>query len=130
VTEWLTVDAMLPSPGQGALAVECRGDDNEIRELVQTLSHAPTEAALTAERAFLARLGAGCAAAVGAYATIDLDNQLTLRAMIGAADGRAVRGTETGTPASALEMGERLADQLLAAGGRELVAEGERWSVA
>jgi hydroxymethylbilane synthase len=130
VTEWLAVDAMLPSPGQGALAVEIRADDTQIRELVRPLSHSPTEAALIAERAFLAQLGAGCAAAVGAYGTIDLDGQLTLRAMIGSADGRAVRGTETGRSTSAIEMGERLADRLLAMGGRELVAESERRSVA
>lgn len=130
VTEWLAVDAMLPSPGQGALAVEVRADDTEIGELVHALSHSPTEIALTAERAFLARLGAGCAAAVGAYGTIGLDDQLTLRAMIGAADGRSVHGTETGRSTCALEMGERLADRLLAVGGRELVAESERRSVA
>jgi len=130
VTEWLSVDAMLPSPGQGALAVEVRGDDPEVWDLVQPLAHSPTAIALAAERGFLARLGAGCSAAVGAYGTVGTDGQVTLRAMIGAPDGRSVTGTESGAGASAEALGERLANRLLAAGGREIAAEGQRWSVA
>jgi len=129
VTEWLPADSMLPSPGQGALAVEVRADDVELHDLVRPLAHAPTEAALTAERAFLARLGAGCAAAVGAYATLGDDNRLTLRAMIGTADGRSVRWRETNDRDGATELGERVADRLLATGGRELAAESERRSL-
>jgi len=128
-TEWLSADSMLPSPGQGALAVEVRADDVELHDLVRPLAHAPTEAALTAERAFLARLGAGCAAAVGAYATLGDDNRLTLRAMIGTADGRSVRWRETNDRDGATELGERVADRLLATGGRELAAESERRSL-
>ena len=123
VTEWLSTESMLPSPGQGALAVEIRADDDELHELVRPLAHAPTEAALTTERAFLARLGAGCAAAVGAYATLDEHDRITVRAMIGTADGRSVRGHDTGDSAHAAQLGERVADHLLAIGGRELVAE-------
>jgi hydroxymethylbilane synthase len=131
VTEWLSVESMVPSPGQGALAVEVRAEDAELRELVRPLAHAPTEAALAAERAFLARLGAGCAAAVGAYATLGDDGRLTVCAMIGTPDGRSVRGRETGDRARAAELGERIADGLLVAGGRELVAEsGRRAGVA
>jgi len=125
VTEWLSAEEMLPSPGQGALAVEIRADDAELRDLVRPLAHLPTEAALTAERAFLARLGAGCAAAVGAYATLGADDCLTLRAMIGTADGRSVRWRETSDRADAAGLGERVADSLLTAGGRELAAASE-----
>jgi hydroxymethylbilane synthase len=130
VSEWLSVETMLPSPGQGALAVEIRADDAEVRELVRPLAHQPTVIALTAERGFLARLGAGCAAAVGGYGTVDAEGQVTLRAMIGAPDGRSVKGTETGASASAEAIGVRLADRLLASGGREIAAEGQRSSVA
>ena len=126
VTEWLPVDVMVPSPGQGALALEIRADDAELRALVRPLAHAATTAALVAERAYLARLGAGCAAAVGAYATLDTEHQLTLRAVIGTADGRSVRAVETDHAERAAALGERMADGLLAAGGRELVAESER----
>ena len=129
VTEWLSAESMLPSPGQGALAVEIRADDVELRDLVRPLAHAPTEAALAAERAFLARLGAGCAAAVGAYATLGDDDRLTLRAMIGTADGRSVRWCDSDDRGGASALGERVADHLLNTGGRELAAESERPSL-
>ena len=129
VTEWLSAESMLPSPGQGALAVEIRADGDELQDLVRPLAHAPTEAALAAERAFLARLGAGCAAAVGAYATLGDDDRLTLRAMIGTADGRSVRWRENGDRGGASALGERVADHLLNTGGRELAAESERPSL-
>jgi hydroxymethylbilane synthase len=130
ITEWLPPETMLPSPGQGALAIEVRANDSELRAMVQPLAHWATEAALTAERAFLEQLGVGCAAAVGAYATLEVDGRLTLRAMIGASDGRSVRGRETGQPTRATEIGDALAERLLASGGRELVSESERGSVA
>ena len=129
VTEWLSAESMLPSPGQGALAVEMRAADVELQDLVRPLAHAPTEAALTAERAFLARLGAGCAAAVGGYATLGDDDRLTLRAMIGTADGRSVRWRESSDRGDASALGERVADHLLNIGGRELAAESERPSL-
>lgn len=122
VTEWLPVERMLPAAGQGALALEVRADDAELIAMIQPLSHPPTEAAVTAERAFLARLGAGCAAAVGAHATLGADGRLTLDAMIGTPDGRTVRGRETAGAANAAALGETLADRLLAMGGQELVA--------
>jgi hydroxymethylbilane synthase len=129
VTEWLPVDSFLPSPGQGALAIEVRADDGEARALVGPLAHQPTETALAAERAFLAQLGVGCAAAVGAYASVSRGGSLTLRAMIGAPDGRSVRGEATDAASRAVELGESLADRLLATGGRALVDESERGSV-
>jgi hydroxymethylbilane synthase len=129
VTEWLPVDSFLPSPGQGALAIEVRADDAEARTLVGPLAHQPTEAALAAERAFLAQLGVGCAAAVGAYASVKRGGSLTLRAMIGAPDGRSVRGEATDVATRAVELGESLAERLLATGGRALVDECERGSV-
>jgi len=129
VTEWLPAESFLPSPGQGALAIEIRATDADVRQLCRPLAHAPTEGALTAERAFLAHLGVGCAAAVGAYATVDRGDALTLRAMIGAPDGRSVSGDATDRTDRATELGESLAARLLAAGGRALVDECERGSV-
>lgn len=124
VTEWLAIDAMLPAPGQGALAVEVRSSDDALRALLRPLAHARTEAALTAERAFLARLGAGCAAAVGAYAAFVESDTLRLTAMIGTPDGRAiVRGEEQAPAAAASALGTALADRLLTKGGRALLQE-------
>src|SRR5271169_5267482 len=61
-------DSMVPSPGQGALAVECRADDAELTGLLATIDHQQSRAAVTAERGLLAALEAGCSAPVGAYA--------------------------------------------------------------
>lgn len=69
VSEIFEPDAMIPAPGQGALAVECRTDDTSLTELLAAIDHPPTRAAVTAERSLLAALEAGCSAPVGAYAT-------------------------------------------------------------
>src|SRR6201997_1414124 len=69
VSEIFEPDDMVPAPGQGALAVECRAADTELTELLGRVDHAPTRAAVTAERSLLAALEAGCSAPVGAYAT-------------------------------------------------------------
>jgi hydroxymethylbilane synthase len=70
ITEVFEADDMLPAPGQGALAVECRADDAELIELLATIDHPTTRVAVTAERSLLAALEAGCSAPVGGYATV------------------------------------------------------------
>ena len=71
VTEWLEADAMLPAPGQGALAIQCRADDDAILALLAEIDEPQARAETTAERAFLRALGAGCAAPVAALAIGD-----------------------------------------------------------
>jgi hydroxymethylbilane synthase len=115
-TEWLDPALVLPAVGQGAIAVEVRADDERTLALVAPLDHAPTSAAVTAERAFLTRLGAGCAAAIAAHATVTGD-ELSVTALIGAPDGRHVRGTRSGPVAEAEHLGDGLASELLEAGG-------------
>jgi hydroxymethylbilane synthase len=85
ITERLKLDDMLPAPGQGALAVQCRDELNSLKWLVP-LNDAATELAVTAERAFLAGLGGGCSLPVAAYAGIDGDT-LNLRGRVTAPDG-------------------------------------------
>lgn len=124
-TEWLDSTVMIPSVAQGAIAIEVRVNDQEILDIVAPLDHAPTASAVTAERAFLARLGAGCTAAVAAYATLVGDDELSLVGLIGAPDGRHVRGMRAGAVADAERLGDGLASELLTAGGAaflELVA--------
>lgn len=117
-TEWIPVDVMLPMVSQGAIALETRANDPWAIAIARTLAHPPTETAVRAERGFLARLGAGCSAAVAAHATIAGDT-LTLQAMIGAPDGRLVRGTREGAAADAEAIGASLAEWLVANGGAE-----------
>jgi len=121
ITEILPPEIMLPAVGQGALAVEVRADDKRIRSLVAPLDHPPTRAAVTAERAFLARLGGGCHAPVGAYAEVD-GHQIRLRALVASPDGRTiVRGARQGTTSEAEAVGRALAEDLLARGADALV---------
>lgn len=123
VTEWLPTTALLPAPGQGALALEARADDDAVHTMVESLAHAGTTVALRAERGFLAHLGAGCAGALAALATVTSDGAVTLEAMIGAPDGRLVRGSRLAPIAQSLELGPLLAEELLARGGRELLPD-------
>ncbi|MYA19816.1 MAG: hydroxymethylbilane synthase [Chloroflexi bacterium] len=102
----------LPSPGQGALAVQCRSDDAATRELLAGIDDAETRAAVEAERGILAELGSGCTVPVGAYAQI-ADGLLALRAMIGddAGDGASF-GDAAGPADEAESLGRGLAAQL------------------
>jgi hydroxymethylbilane synthase len=122
VSEYL--DAMLPAPGQGALAVQCRAGDEAVLELLAPIDHAPTGAATAAERGFLRALGAGCTAPVAARAE-PCDDQLQgavrLEGLVASVDGsQVVRVSGEGMPE---EVGDRLAREALAAGAREILDE-------
>lgn len=107
-----TVDEMIPAVGQGALAVQVRDDDAEANELARAIDHADTRAAVTAERAFLERLGAGCRMPVGAHATV-AGASITLRTMIAHGD-EIVRERDDAPLAEARELGERCGARALA----------------
>jgi hydroxymethylbilane synthase len=125
ITETLDPMLMLPAPAQGALAVECRADDADLVELLAALDHAPSRAAVTAERAMLATLEAGCSAPVAAYAELaegETGDEIYLRGAVISPDGaRAIRLSRTGTPADAAEIGKALAADLLDAGADTLM---------
>jgi len=132
VTESLEPVQMLPAPSQGALAVECRSDDPEMIELLAALDHAPSRAAVIAERSLLAELEAGCTAPVGAIAEVveSLDDdgrvieELSVRGCAAAMDGSDVlRASAVGAPGKAEELGRRVARELLELGARELMVE-------
>ena len=126
VTEVLDPIQMLPAPGQGALAVECREDDDRVLAALRPLDDADTRAAVTAERAILAELEAGCAAPVGALAEVvdDVDGPvLSLRAVVAATDGSSdLRRSATGPLEQAEELGRRLA-RTLGADGAPAIAD-------
>jgi hydroxymethylbilane synthase len=143
-TELLDPALMLPAPAQGALAVECRTEDAELVGILSGLDHAPTRAAVTAERALLAALEAGCSAPVAALATVAGDQggwvaggdradrvaggghgeELYLRgAVISPDGGQSVRLSRAGTLAGAWEVGLALAADLLAAGADTILGD-------
>ena len=121
ITEWLDPIRIIPSVGQGALAVEVRADDGLTLNLVQRLDHRETRAAVTAERAFLAELGAGCRAAAGAHARVE-GRRLDIIALIGSVDGRSVRSMRSGDVTRPAELGSSLARELLRDGGAAFLA--------
>lgn len=112
ITEYLSLDVMLPAPGQGALAVETRADDADTRALVTLLDHAPTRAATNAERAFLRALGGGCRTPIAAYGEVNGD-ALHLRGLIANEDGtRVARGEARGDVTETEMLGNDLANKL------------------
>jgi len=125
VTEVLDPLQMLPAPGQGALAVECRADD-DLAAALAVLDDPATRAATDAERAVLATLEGGCSAPVGALAEVvegDDGDELWLRAVAMSTDGElSVRMSATGSPADAADLGARLAKEMLADGAADLQA--------
>lgn len=125
ITEVLPVDRCTPAPGQGALAVECRTDlaDQLLAEALADLDHAATRAAVTAERALLAALEAGCSAPVGAYAVIDRHELALTGAVADIAGGKVIRMSTTGPTTAPEQLGELLAARLLTAGAANLMGE-------
>ena len=126
-TEVLDPIQVLPAPGQGALAVECRADD-ELRDVVHNaIDHTPSRACVEAERALLADLEAGCSAPVGALAEVaegDLGDELWVRAVALSPDGAlSVRRSASGPLDHPIELGQKLAAEMLSEGAAELINE-------
>jgi hydroxymethylbilane synthase len=123
VAEVFEPEQMLPAPGQGALAVECRADRADLLAVLATLDDAATRAAVTAERALLATLEAGCSAPVGAYAALE-ERTLHLIGVVAGYDGeRQIRLSESGHPEEAERLGRDLATRMLAEGADQLMGE-------
>ncbi len=90
MSEVLDPEWMVPQVGQGALAVECRADDDATRELLATIDHRPSRLAVEAERAFLREVGGSCDLPVGAYAVVADDGTIRLEGLLATGDGRIV----------------------------------------
>jgi len=123
VTEWLPLDVMLPAPGQGALAVQCRAEDESTLGLLSALDDATTRKTVTAERAFLNELGGGCAVPVAAYAETVATGipAIRLTGLVISVDGaNAIKVTGEGT--DPLQLGQELAQKAIAQGADEILA--------
>lgn len=123
IAQIFEVDELLPAPGQGALAVECLTGRPDLITFLSVLDDPRTRSAVTAERAVLSALEAGCSAPVGAHA-VDDGHTLTLTASVVAIDGsRAVRKSAAGSPSDAANLGRLLAAEMLAEGADRLMGE-------
>jgi hydroxymethylbilane synthase len=138
VTQVFEPDEMLPAPGQGALAVECRAGDAELAALLQLVTDEASMAAATAERSLLEALEAGCSAPIGAYAVPSAGasggdqgfvppgsraTQLRMQAAVISPDGSRMLRAHGGSPAAAAwQLGRDLAAELLRSGASDLIS--------
>jgi hydroxymethylbilane synthase len=123
IRQAMPAEVSLPAVGQGAVGIECRLDDTTLIGLLQALNHDDTEVCVRAERAMNTRLEGGCQVPIGSFAVLEGDD-LWLRGMVGAPDGRVmVSGERRGPRAQAEQMGISLADELLNGGAREILKE-------
>ncbi|WP_404453710.1 hydroxymethylbilane synthase [Oceanobacillus kapialis] len=119
ITEYLEPEICVPAVGQGALAIECREDDQELHNLLDVINDQYTTRTVTAERTFLHLLEGGCQVPIGGYAYLDGD-EIVLTALVGTPDGatilkEVVRGTDPH------KVGEEAARLLMSQGAKEIV---------
>jgi len=119
ISETFALNVMLPAPGQGALAVQCRADDVETLKLLEAIHDPLTAAAVHAERAFLSGLGGGCSLPVAAFAEKNNGSIILTGAVISADGKQAIRLSAVDN--DPFELGERLAQLVLERGAAELL---------
>lgn len=125
ITRVLAPEESLPAVGQGALGIECRADDGEVQALIAGLDDTDTHERVAAERAVNARLEGSCHVPLAAFALLE-GGELWLRALVASRDGRRVLRAEGRAPrAEGVALGHRLAEELLARGAGELLAEAD-----
>lgn len=123
ISALIPADACVPAPGQGIIAIEIRGHETEVHDVVSRIGDPGARAALDAERTVVAALGGGCQMPIGAYARID-DAVLALTAIVTTLDGqRIVRGHVRSTTGEAASAGTAVAAELLAGGAAEILEE-------
>lgn len=119
ITEWLSLEVMLPAPGQGALAVQCRANDEVTLALLSKLENISTRRAVNAERAFLSGLGGGCSVPVAAYATMD-GQEINLTGLVISENGtKAIQVNRIDT--DEFRLGSELAQRAIAQGADEIL---------
>lgn len=130
ITSFLPVEVCLPAVGQGALGIECRESDQEVRHLLSLYNDRDTELTVAAERQFLRVLNGGCQVPIGAYATLAQGDsepgsgavRIELTGMVGTPDGRLVL-KDVLTGGDPVKLGEEVAAKLISRGADEILAE-------
>lgn len=123
IREIIPTTVCLPAVGQGALAIECRNDNKEVRDMLAFLNDLPTKQATDAERAFLGLIEGGCQVPIGVHAEVENDN-VKIEAVIASLDGsKVLRNNITGPAVNAADLGRKLGQQMLAEGGKQILAD-------
>ncbi len=121
IASFISAEESLPANGQGAVGIECRTNDERVKALLAPLEHLETRYRVLAERAMNTRLEGGCQVPIGAYAEIDGD-ELTLKGLVGNPDGKQVITAQiSGPKTQAIELGQKLADELLGKGAKQIL---------
>lgn len=121
ITERLSPELCIPAVGQGALAIECRSQDADVRELLSVLEDPATRRIITAERTVLGKLNGGCQIPIGAYAEFE-GEELRLTGIVGSADG-AILLRETATGTDPVELGNLIATRLIEKGAGAILEQ-------
>jgi hydroxymethylbilane synthase len=123
ITQYIPASVSLPAIAQGSLGLEVRAEDEVTRARVAIFRHEPTEGAVTAERAFLARLEGGCQVPIAGLARLE-GGRVLMEGLVGSVDGKTIiRDRGEGPAAEAERVGRELAEKILDAGGRAILAE-------
>ncbi|WP_102274386.1 hydroxymethylbilane synthase [Cytobacillus massiliigabonensis] len=120
VTEFLDPDICLPAIGQGALSIECRGDDEELLGLLKKFTCENTDATVRAERAFLHKMEGGCQVPIAGFAELNDKEEVVLTALVGSPDGKIIYKEQI-TGSNPEEVGIAAANSLIKLGGKELI---------
>lgn len=126
IVQRLPAEIMLPAPGQGALGIEARADDQNVLAALAALDDCATRATTTAERAMLAAIGGGCLAPVAALAEVDGVGLRLVSRVLNADGSRVVQAVVAGSVGEAEELGRRAAEELAAGGAADLIAQCRR----
>lgn len=120
VTEYLPKELCVPAVGQGALGIECRQEDTELRELLGKFTDEVTNRCVTAERSFLHKIEGGCQVPIAGYAELNDNDEIVLVGLVGSPDGKVILHERlVGT--DAMELGAAVAEKLLEKGAKEIL---------
>jgi len=123
ITQFIPLEIMLPAIGQGVLGIELRKNDDDTRDTISFINHPQTLVEVTAERAFLKRLGGGCQLPIAGYGKMQ-DGEITLKGLLGSLDGKEmIRDEVKGRREDAEAMGTLLAERILSKGGQAILEE-------
>ena len=120
VTEFLEPEICLPAVGQGALSIECRGDDHQLLELLQKFSNSETTQTVLAERSFLNKMEGGCQIPIAGFAHLNANNEIILNGLVASPDGKMIFKTQM-SGYDPEKLGELVANKLIENGAKNLI---------
>jgi hydroxymethylbilane synthase len=120
VTEFINPEICVPAVGQGALSIECRGDDEDLLKLLEKFTSAETSEAVKAERAFLHKMEGGCQVPIAGYAFMNEQEDIVLTALVGSPDGKTIIKQQV-KGKNPEELGQLAADKLISQGAKDLI---------